>query len=304
MLQARPVLRHDGVEIADVACRHPAGRGAAVEQRGTHAVVLVRRGCFERCVDGVQTLLDPTVAYCMNPGEEERYDHPHGQGDDCTWVRLDAALVASLWGGDAMLPSVPLPVSPRIDLEHRLLMASARRDADPDDVAERAIGLVTQLLEGADRVRVEAGRPSTIRARRAVADGAREALAANPNLSLRDLAREVVVSPHHLSRVFHTVTGQTISRHRMRLRIGMALERLARGEDDLARLAADLGFADQSHLSRVLRDETGTTPSAVRQALAPQAFKRGVGTESTHPPAVKGGIGPNPTNSHARSGLE
>jgi AraC-like DNA-binding protein len=268
VLLARPVLRRDGVEIADVACRHPAGRGAATERPGSHAVVLVRRGCFVRYVDGVKTLLDPTVAYCTNPGEEERYDHPHAQGDDCTRVSLDPVLIASLWGGEATLPSAPLPVSPWIDLEHRLLMASACRDADPDELAERAIGLVTHVLERADRLQVDAKRPSTVRARRAVADGAREALAANPNRSLVDLAREVAVSPHHLSRVFRTVTGHTISRHRMRLRTRMALERLAGGEDDLARLAADLGFADQSHLCRVLRDEAGRTPSMVRQALA------------------------------------
>ncbi|MET0726314.1 MAG: AraC family transcriptional regulator [Leifsonia sp.] len=36
----------------------------------------------------------------------------------------------------------------------------------------------------------------------------------------------------------------------------------------LARLAADLGFADHSHLCRVVRRETGRTPSALRAALA------------------------------------
>lgn len=46
-----------------------------------------------------------------------------------------------------------------------------------------------------------------------------------------------------------------------------ALERLAGGERDLARLAADVGFADQSHLSRVVRAETGHTPGALRAAL-------------------------------------
>ena len=43
----------------------------------------------------------------------------------------------------------------------------------------------------------------------------------------------------------------------MRLRARSALEQLAGGERDLARLAADLGFADQSHLCRVIRRETG-----------------------------------------------
>jgi AraC-like DNA-binding protein len=54
----------------------------------------------------------------------------------------------------------------------------------------------------------------------------------------------------------------------MRLRARRALERLAGGETDLARLAVDVGFADQSHLCRVIRAETGTTPAALRGALA------------------------------------
>jgi AraC-like DNA-binding protein len=54
----------------------------------------------------------------------------------------------------------------------------------------------------------------------------------------------------------------------MRLRARAALERLAGGEPNLGRLAADLGFADQSHLCRVIRAETGRTPAALRRALA------------------------------------
>jgi AraC-like DNA-binding protein len=53
----------------------------------------------------------------------------------------------------------------------------------------------------------------------------------------------------------------------MRLRVRAALERLAGGDRDLARLAAELGFADQSHLYRALRTETGRIPSALRSAL-------------------------------------
>ncbi|MQA75171.1 MAG: helix-turn-helix domain-containing protein, partial [Solirubrobacterales bacterium] len=104
--------------------------------------------------------------------------------------------------------------------------------------------------------------------RRALADAAREALAADPERSLPDLACALATSPHHLSRVFRAQTGHTVSRHRMRLRARAAMERLAGGERELARLAADLGFADQSHLCRVLRGETGRTPSALRAALA------------------------------------
>jgi AraC-like DNA-binding protein len=267
LLGAPPFLRRNGVETSDVACRHRRGRGLADEQTVGHAVVFVRRGCFVRSVDGDESLLDPTVAYCMNPGEEQRYDHPHDHGDDCTSLFLHADLVASIWGGEEILPSEPLPISPAIDLEHRLLLSAARRGADPHVLLERAIVLIAQTLEQTDPHRVAAGRPATTRARRAAADGAREILAANPECSLPDLARALAISPHHLSRVFRSATGHTISRHRMRLRTRSALERLAGGEQDLARLAAELGFADQSHLCRVVRQETGQLPSALLSIL-------------------------------------
>jgi AraC-like DNA-binding protein len=288
MLSAQRVLSRDGITISDVTCRHEPGRGASVEHTGGHALVFVRRGCFVRSAEGMEALLDPTVAYCLNPGEEQRYDHPHEHGDDCTAVFLSAGLVASLWGGDQILPTVPFPTGAGIDLEHRLLLAATRRKADPHELVERAIALSARALERSDPRRVAAGRPATARARRALADGAREALAAEPGRSLPELARALAVSPHHLSRIFRAATGHTISRHRMRLRARSALERLSGGEGDLARLAADLGFADQSHLCRVVRTETGRTPSSLRHVLAGAELRRAHGLDEA---AVRGALG-------------
>jgi AraC-like DNA-binding protein len=277
VLSTRAILKREGVELLDVACRHERGRGRVDEQALGHAIVFVRRGCFVRSADGVETLLDPTVAYCMNPGEEQRYDHPHGHGDDCTAVFLAPGLLASLTGGEEMLPAGPVPTSPEIDLEHRLLLAAGRRDDDPHEVVERAAGLAARALEHADPRRIAARRPATARSWRALADGVREALAEDVDRSLSDLTHAFSVSPHHLSRVFRSVTGHTIARHRLRLRARAALERLSGGERNLARLAADVGFADQSHLCRVVRGETGTTPAVLRRTLmidAPAEHRR------------------------------
>jgi AraC-like DNA-binding protein len=45
------------------------------------------------------------------------------------------------------------------------------------------------------------------------------------------------------------------------------MERLASGERNLARLASDVGFVDQSHLCRAVRAEMGRAPSALRSVL-------------------------------------
>jgi AraC-like DNA-binding protein len=47
------------------------------------------------------------------------------------------------------------------------------------------------------------------------------------------------------------------------------LQRLENGERNLAVLASDLGFADQAHLTRTIRDHLGQTPTALRRLLHP-----------------------------------
>jgi AraC-like DNA-binding protein len=271
VLRERTLVDRDGIKVRDVSCRAAPARGQTPETAGAHTLVFVRRGCFVRTIGGVESVCDPTVAYCANPGEEERFDHPHADGDECTAISLDPSLMASLWGERETLPSGPLPTSPRIDLEQRVLVAAGRRrGADPDELVEGAITMAARALELTDPSCVAAGRPTTIRARNSVVNGAREALAAEPGLSLVQLARALPVSPHHLSRMFRSATGHTISRHRIRLRTRAALERLAEGEQHLSRLAADIGLTDHSHLCRLMQAETGATPSWLRELLSIQ----------------------------------
>jgi AraC-like DNA-binding protein len=50
------------------------------------------------------------------------------------------------------------------------------------------------------------------------------------------------------------------------LRLGRSLE-AARAGAPLAQVAADCGYVDQAHLSREVRDLTGTTPTRLLQEL-------------------------------------
>jgi AraC-like DNA-binding protein len=54
----------------------------------------------------------------------------------------------------------------------------------------------------------------------------------------------------------------------------MAIDRLEGGDMDLARLAADLGFADQAHFTRALRTETSATPGRLRALLGTPSNRR------------------------------
>jgi AraC-like DNA-binding protein len=70
-------------------------------------------------------------------------------------------------------------------------------------------------------------------------------------------------------------SSATIGEFVQRLRIEAAGEMLRRSETPLSELALQLGFADQSHFSRVFRRWTGMTPRAWRALTT----NRGTGDE-------------------------
>ena len=207
MLSMRPVLNRDGLAVSDVRCSHGRGSATEPELAPSRAVVFVRRGCFARTVDGERQVLDPTLAYFMNPGEEQRFDHPHEHGDDCTAIILSPEVAAQVWGGEPELPSGTISTSPQLDVRQRVLLSHAGRPRDEHELYESALTLVAETLENVDARRVATGRPSGVRARRALADDVLEALSERPDRSLPELAGAVSTSPHHLSRAFLHPTG-------------------------------------------------------------------------------------------------
>jgi len=84
------------------------------------------------------------------------------------------------------------------------------------------------------------------------------------SLTLENIATQVGVHPIHLSRVFRKYFGCTMADFMNRRRVQFACRALAGGWADLSTVAADAGFADQSHLGRVFKSCTGQTPGQFR----------------------------------------
>ena len=253
----------DGFRVSDVRCAGgPAEFDAPEVERG-HLLVAARRGAFLRREGPTEALVDGTVAYLSAPGLVEQFAHPVPGGDVCTAIALDPGLLASLASGDPAANGV-LPMDAASELAMRRLTAMARRGDPEGSLAEQVIGFAASLLARRLPERAGSGRPATAAARRRVVSQAQAALAADPRLGLVALSRVTGCSPHHLSRVFTQLTGLTVSQYRNRLRVSLALERVAEGEHDLAGLAGDLGFADHAHLTRTVRAATGRTPSSLR----------------------------------------
>ena len=84
-----------------------------------------------------------------------------------------------------------------------------------------------------------------------------EALAREASLSVRAFERRFV-------KVFHVSPQQYLRR----LRAGLAARELVYAHQPLAVIAANFGFADQSHFTREFRRETGMTPAQYRKQFA------------------------------------
>jgi len=86
-------------------------------------------------------------------------------------------------------------------------------------------------------------------------------------LRMRDLAREAGVHPVHLARAFRRFENRTPGEYQQQLQLRAACELLRNPEWPLATIAAECGFADQSHFTRVFRRMAATTPLRFRQAV-------------------------------------
>ncbi|MBW7974011.1 AraC family transcriptional regulator [Bradyrhizobium sp. BR 10289] len=82
-------------------------------------------------------------------------------------------------------------------------------------------------------------------------------------IEVDELAALVGRSPFHFSRVFARSIGMTPYRYVVHLRLQEALRQLREGRMRLAEIAAETGFADQSHLSRWVRRVHGVSPSEI-----------------------------------------
>ena len=83
-------------------------------------------------------------------------------------------------------------------------------------------------------------------------------------ISIIGLAKEAGLSPDHFARCFAVSFGQPPHRYVRQRRIEVALRMLTSSSRSIAEISVELGFSDQSHFTRVYRQQTGMTPSQTR----------------------------------------
>lgn len=84
------------------------------------------------------------------------------------------------------------------------------------------------------------------------------------DLSLNQLAQRLDMSPHYFSQLFKQSTGLSPHQYIIQCRINRAKALLRNTQQPIAEIAYQVGFANQSHLTRHFKRAVGTTPHQFR----------------------------------------
>lgn len=95
-----------------------------------------------------------------------------------------------------------------------------------------------------------------------------------PPPPVAELAMLCGISPRHLHRQFHALTGKTVADYIETTRIEQAKTLLERGAQPIKAVAQACGFSHPNSFTRAFRRTTGQTPLAFRQSSCRQATHR------------------------------
>lgn len=157
------------------------------------------------------------------------------------------------------LPTHAVELRCRDGLTTAFRIARELRDSRDTVVME---SMTWELLATAAAPRCRTGDPPSwvLCAYEAIMDRATEA-----RLNVGDVAAEIGVHPVHLARVFRAAWGCSPGELLRWRRVDRAADMLCRSDISGAQIAAQVGFADQSHMTRAFRATYGIAPGGYRQ---------------------------------------
>ena len=276
------------VSITDVRCRPSTCRLSGEEETDNAEIVFPRSGVFVKHTGNQQVVADANQVLFFNANESYRISHPRVEGDDCTSFVFSASIAAEasasyprVIGGDSHRPyrlSHGLLGLETIIRQQRLRQRLGDPSANALEIEERALQLLNDVLADVDGQTSEGqrGRAETAQLQRRWIDSVKLLIAERPEarLSLAEISRRVHCSPFHLSRIFRATIGSSIHQYQLRLRLALALDRLADGAEDLTELGLALGFSSHSHFTAAFQRAFGISPSRFRGRTTPRRFRQ------------------------------
>ncbi|WP_221029215.1 helix-turn-helix domain-containing protein [Actomonas aquatica] len=131
--------------------------------------------------------------------------------------------------------------------------------ADSEELATWLCAMLEQVIDG---IEASDRHPNAVQLARAL-DYMEAHLA--EALPRDEVARAAGLSPSRFSHLMRAKLGMPFTELLTRLRVDRACHLLAHSQRELAQVALECGFGDQSYFSRVFRKQTGCSPSDYRQ---------------------------------------
>ncbi|NOT10064.1 MAG: helix-turn-helix transcriptional regulator [Gemmatimonadales bacterium] len=227
------------------------------------AVVVVNLSGYVREGVGGNELLGRPLQIGIKPPGIAHTDHFGPAGLRAIRISVPEAIHASL--------RHELPALSRWSwLENPAALRSFLRLLEPNGAPTHRFDLIMEgfaaLRDATEDVHSGAG-PSWVR------EAARQIDATVPAPpALSELAASAGVHPIYFARRFRRRFGCSVGTYARRRRIEMAADLMERSRRSLAEIAQLTGFADQPHLTRVFREQTGFSPARYRRGLASAGF--------------------------------
>lgn len=233
--------------------------GQTDEETETHfTLVFPLTGVFTVNTEGTRTSATPAKAVLFSKGQARQIQHPDGGHDRSAYISMKSEFGEPYLDRSGRFRVEAGPTTTHLDYWLRSLVATAKVGRlDALEAEEFTVKALADLMH-------KSSRPS--RSRSDTVLDAEEYLSVHfrDHCDLPTIARQVGSSSHHLSRVFKQVTGETLSRRRMRLRLAAVLSEILDGADDLSRVAVQSGFYDHSHMTNSFRSHFGVAPKEAR----------------------------------------
>jgi AraC-like DNA-binding protein/mannose-6-phosphate isomerase-like protein (cupin superfamily) len=248
--------RLPGLELVEVSYQR---RAFPVHSHEEYVIGVVTRGRERLSVRGAEQIAAPGDLILVEPNEPHRNEAIDAEGLEYRVFYVPRPMIEQAFGlirfRDNVLPGRRL--GRRWAALHRRMMRGAE-DLEIEGHFFALLGEVLEMAGSLDAVARPPKQAKVARARAYLDEHFAEAV------SLSDLAAQVDLSPYHLLRSFRDQIGITPGAYQIQLRVLEARRRLREGAA-IADTATDLGFADQSHLTRHFQRIMGTSPGRYLQ---------------------------------------
>ena len=244
---------------------------------GFFDVILVTRGRGWFWLDSHRHAVQPRTVFFTTPGQVRRWDTSELDG---ICLFFEDLFIKEFLQDEGFLDRLPYFQADPLRASLRLAPTAARRVTAR--LAEMQSELAHYRRDNVDLLRAQlhetlivlarlyaaAHRVAEQRPTHRVVSKFKELIERDPARHHRvaDYAKELAVTPGHLSVLCKEYAGQRAKRLLDHVLVSRACRRLLYTNDSVARVGASLGFQDPSYFSRFFRRETGQTPKDFRKA--------------------------------------